>query len=474
MNANESHLKDRLGNEALADPAGQAAMWEAIEGQLHSGTSKPVAGWWMFGALAFVLGAGFTWFYLAPSDALLAEDLRGDFTQVQLEPMSQFAGTSSTPYALHVNSNTENTTPAFTGRQESNSTRPTPQTRAYTPNPDALQQAATGIPSNNSNPASSRSTQQPTPTPLASGSAPSPEPVHVSAFTATPTPSPTEVYKAVSEPINTDPAPRFFSELQKGYPGLLTPIQPAFENLETATFKTFQNEATLPGPYSISMYAGPNMSRLYITGGHSETQDQFQTADLGFSVGVALNRRINTFSQISAGLEWHNYWSHFELERYTTSIDSLPNQIVEYIINGGTGDTVEVVYGTAAVTSVEHRRIIHHNRYSTLGIPFEYSAELNLGQLRAGLGIGAVIHVRTNSIGRGLNAAGEIITYTKEDAPQAAISLSPRIRPYIAYPINERLQFDLSASMGVQRQFATEVKSRMHFYHFRVGLTRHF
>lgn len=488
MNATESHLKDRFGNEALADPAGQAALWASIEGQMHSGKRKPAFAWWMFGALTFVLGAGFTWFYIAPSPALQVEfdgasnaklhtgynkaiagsDLNfSDVAKIDqqanakndLQEMRNLA-TGATNLTTRTSSggsgddgqtsnfgSGENTSlaqaglPPFTPQQEGSLFGET----ASAPTSEASNLGNTGT---KSTPAS------PSYTPPSNRSSLATPP---SELTASGT---VGAGAAISRSTNT-----------------LLPIpalSPLFEQRLEGEFVGFENEQHTPSLFSMRLYAGPNMSRTHIVGAHHDTHNPYQSADIGSTIGLSLNRRIGQHSAASVGVEWNNYWNHFDIERITTSIDSLPNQVVEYIINGVTGDTVEVVYGTAAVTTETTRRVVHHNRYRTIGIPVEFSREFNLGQLRAGLGIGAVIHLRQIATGRGLNAAGEIVSYVSFDAPQNKVMVSPRLRPYLAYPINERLQLDVSASWGWQRQFSGEVKSNMLFYNFQLGLTRNF
>lgn len=86
----------------------------------------------------------------------------------------------------------------------------------------------------------------------------------------------------------------------------------------------------------------------------------------------------------------------------------------------------------------------------------------------------AVLHVQLEATGRSLNSEGEVVNYTRTDASQAAVSLSPQLRPFVGVSLSPAWRLDAAMPVGLQWGRFEDRNTHTTLGGLQVGLTRRF
>jgi len=486
MNPLEKHLKDRLADAtAPVSPAGQDALWAAVEGGLD-GRHNRGAFWFVLGGLfSIALSIVAVWYLRAPADtdqlapaqtiasntfkrsaqntssgysALLNEDVALPSGEAAFQTVSGERGgtTASNDLTTSMLSGVAGMQPLDTPQLDApvvqvNTTAPNAETAPpHTPAAPVVQTVATSEVDNTAD--ASRTPDATLAPPIAPLNSTNPTPQ---------TPAATR-----SAADRTSPSPL----------SLLPLLQPDWTPtaLGADLIATAQDVEQPAKSWAIRAYGGGTWSKVRYTGEGTSDFNVFQRPDWGWSVGAAFQLDMSPGQRLEVGLGVNEFYHRFDYELTTVGEVLVENQLIETQINGITGDTVALIYGNVLATRTEYRRVLHHNRQRTFSVPVEWQWVSTSGRFEAGLGLGAVLHLQLDAAGRTLNAEGEVVYYTGTDAPQTAVSVSPRLRPFVGVTLSPSWRLDVAVPVGLQWGRYEDWGTRTTLGGLQLGLTRRF
>lgn len=423
MNSLDNKIKQRFADEALApSPASQDALWAAIDGQM-SGRKRAGILWWTGGIFIAALSFVAAWYFITPASA---QQLGKQGAGQEWAMAEGYAAAYSTN---HVQVETASTAVEA-------STVPTDtQTDKYV-SPVELDVRATHTPAVNTH--LSNSDQPLTPQ---------------GGFSAKNTQGSTtslaiETSLSNAAILRSEIAGSFESE---NFTADLLPLQTRVPNaFETLSAKGLMSQAkplnaTMQRPWNLRIHSGPNWSSVRYDSGEA---NDYQQADMGWGTGIGIDVPLKNKLGWTAGLDYNTYYHQFDFERTWQDSVILEDQVIETHINAITGDTVEVVYGDLMAIRTNYRRVLHHNKYQVLSIPLGARFETGQGGWTVGCAFEAVLHLRLQAQGRGLNPEGVVTEYSNDAAPQSSVALGWQVRPYLGVQLAPEWRAEVALRYG--------------------------
>jgi len=461
MNPLEQHLKDRFADaSAPVSPAGQDALWVAVEGSLD-GKRNRGAFWFVLGGLfATALSIVAIWYLRAPADA-------DQLAWAGATAPTTFKGWTQTASAGHsalLGQNAVLTSGEAGQTTASGEADQTPTKGALT---TGMRSGVAGMPPSDAPQPDAPVVEASTPG-IAANTPPQTLEPAAAAVDRT-TEARAALPAARTAPDHTPPAPRMPLNLLP----LLQPDWTPATLIPTLTATSRQ--VTGPGkPWAIRAYGGATWSSVRYTGEGTSDINSYQRPDWGWSAGAGFQLDMRPGRRLEVGLGLNECYHRLDFERTTVSQVLVEDQLIEIQVNAITGDTVALIYGEVLATRTDYQRVLHHNRQRTLSVPVEWQWVRTAGRFEAGLGLGAVLHVQLEATGRSLNSEGEVVNYTRTDAPQAAVSLSPQLRPFVGVSLSPAWRLDAAMPVGLQWGRFEDWNTCTTLGGLQVGLTRRF
>ena len=199
-------------------------------------------------------------------------------------------------------------------------------------------------------------------------------------------------------------------------------------------------------PLAIRMFTGPTRSQFSMEGG-SQEHDVFH-AD--FSAGGGVMLEVNWDLRWSVGFAWHDYVHSLQHTEVTETAIFTPG-VVSITINTQTGDTLSIEEGLVAGVEERVRTVDLHNRFRAYSIPVEWRTVKSRGRFQFGLGLGAMLQVRSRAYGSILNPQGEITGYSDSNLSRGRLTVMPTLRAFSGVRFAPGWRADVGLATGIQR-----------------------
>ena len=223
----------------------------------------------------------------------------------------------------------------------------------------------------------------------------------------------------------------------------IRPIQSAWN----APFLVPLADMDEPGtPLAIRVFAGPTRSQFSMEGGAQE-HDVFH-AD--FSTGCGVMLEVNGDLRWSVGFAWHDYVHSLQHTEITETAISTPG-VVSVTVDSQTGDTLAIEEGLVAGVEERVRTVDLHNRFRAYSIPLEWRTVKSHGRFQFGVGLGAMLQVRSLAYGSILNQQGEITGYSDGNLSRGRLTVMPTIRAFSGLRFAPAWRADVGLATGIQR-----------------------
>ena len=199
-------------------------------------------------------------------------------------------------------------------------------------------------------------------------------------------------------------------------------------------------------PLAIRVFTGPTRSQFSLEGGAPE-HDVFH-AD--FSAGGGVMLEVNGDLRWSVGLAWHDYVHSLQHTEVTETAITTPG-VVSITIDTQTGDTLAIEEGSVDGVEERTRTVDLHNRFRAYSIPVEWRTVRGHGRFQFGLGLGAVLQVRSRAYGSILNPQGEITGYSDVNLSRGRLTVMPTLRAFSGIRFAPGWRADIGLATGIQR-----------------------
>ena len=199
-------------------------------------------------------------------------------------------------------------------------------------------------------------------------------------------------------------------------------------------------------PLAIRVFTGPTRSQFSMEGGAPE-HDVFH-AD--FSAGGGLMLEFNGDLRWSVGFAWHDYVHSLQHTEVTETAIFTPG-VVSITINTQTGDTLSIEEGLVAGVEERTRTVDLHNRFRAYSIPVEWRTVRSRGRFQIGMGLGAMLQIRSRAYGSILNPQGEITSYSDGNLSRGRLTVMPTLRAFSGVRFAPGWRADVGLATGIQR-----------------------
>ena len=223
----------------------------------------------------------------------------------------------------------------------------------------------------------------------------------------------------------------------------IRPIQPAWNAPLLVPLADAEKSRT---PLAIRVFTGPTRSQFSLEGGAPE-HDVFH-AD--FSAGGGVMLEVNGDLRWSVGLAWHDYVHSLQHTEVTETAITTPG-VVSITIDSQTGDTLAIEEGSVDGVEERTRTVDLHNRFRAYSIPVEWRTVRGHGRFQFGLGLGAVLQVRSRAYGSILNPQGEITGYSDGNLSRGRLTVMPTLRAFSGIRFAPGWRADVGLATGIQR-----------------------
>jgi len=221
------------------------------------------------------------------------------------------------------------------------------------------------------------------------------------------------------------------------------PIQSAWNALFLAPLADAEEPRK---PLAIRAFTGPTRSQFSMQSGAQEP-DVFH-AD--FSAGGGVMLEVNGDLRWSVGFAWHDYVHSLQHTDMTeTAIFTLG--VVSITIDTQTGDTLAIEEGLVAGMEERVRTVDLHNRFRAYSIPVEWRTVRSQGRFQFGLGLGAMLQIRSRAFGSILDSEGEINSYSDGNLSRGRLTVMPTIRAFSGIRFAPGWRADVGLATGIQR-----------------------
>ena len=198
--------------------------------------------------------------------------------------------------------------------------------------------------------------------------------------------------------------------------------------------------------FAIRAFAGPTWSHFSVV--DNPEQSAYFHADN--SAGGGLMFEFNGAQAWSIGLAWTDFVHNLQYTETTETEISAPG-VVSVVVDISTGDTLSINEGPLAGVEERSRYVDHHNRLQAFSIPLEWRQVRSLGQLQYGLGLGAMLQIRSGASGSIINAEGLVVRYSDGHLSRGRLTVVPMARLFAGLRFAPAWRMDLGVAAGVQR-----------------------
>ena len=199
-------------------------------------------------------------------------------------------------------------------------------------------------------------------------------------------------------------------------------------------------------PLAIRVFTGPTRSQFSM-GGESQELDVFH-AD--FSAGGGVMLEVNGDLRWSVGFAWHDYVHSLQHTDITETAITTPG-VVSITIDTQTGDTLAIEEGLVAGVEERVRTVDLHNRFRAFSIPVEWRTVRSRGRFQFGLGLGAMLQVRSQAYGSILDSEGDITGYSDGNLSRGRLTVMPTLRVFSGVRFAPGWRADVGLATGIQR-----------------------
>jgi len=242
-------------------------------------------------------------------------------------------------------------------------------------------------------------------------------------------------------------------------------------------------EVDIPKPkaysWQISLLGGVNNSLFNFKSTESselaELKSETENGEWGVNVGLKAAMVLNNKWLLSSGLEYQNVSSIFDIVQTTNMQILKEDQIVKFLIDEISGDTIGTVLEDVLVDSVVTRTIVNHNRYQQLSIPLEIGVQKYHGDLMYGLQAGISVNFVTSQSGKTLDPSGEIVSFNSSDGftPFRNFHIGYRVSPFIGYRVAKNWAFTFRPQLAFNPHAgfdSSDIQLRSSQFNFNVGV----
>jgi hypothetical protein len=223
----------------------------------------------------------------------------------------------------------------------------------------------------------------------------------------------------------------------------IRPIQSAWNAPFLAPLADAEEPRT---PLAIRVFTGPTRSQFSMEGGTQE-HDVFH-AD--FSAGGGVMLEVDGDLRWSVGFAWHDYVHSLQHTEVTETAIFTPG-VVSITINTQTGDTLAIEEGLVAGVEERVRTVDLHNRFRAYSIPVEWRTVRSRGRFQFGLGLGAMLQIRSRAYGSILDSEGEITGYSDGNLSRGRLTVMPTVRAFSGVRFAPGWRADIGLATGIQR-----------------------
>ncbi|MGB1670598.1 MAG: hypothetical protein ACPHCT_03920, partial [Flavobacteriales bacterium] len=223
----------------------------------------------------------------------------------------------------------------------------------------------------------------------------------------------------------------------------IRPIQSAWNAPFLAPLADAEEPRT---PLAIRVFTGPTRSQFSMESGAPE-HDVFH-AD--FSAGGGVMLEVNGDLRWSVGFAWHDYVHSLQHTDVTETAIFTPG-VVSITINTQTGDTLAIEEGLVAGVEERVRTVDLHNRFRAYSIPVEWRTFRSRGRFQFGVGLGAMLQIRSRAYGSILDSEGEITGYSDGNLSRGRLTVMPTVRAFSGVRFAPGWRADVGLATGIQR-----------------------
>ncbi|MGB1618221.1 MAG: hypothetical protein ACPHBM_01245 [Flavobacteriales bacterium] len=223
----------------------------------------------------------------------------------------------------------------------------------------------------------------------------------------------------------------------------IRPIQSAWNAPFLAPLADAEEPRT---PLAIRVFTGPTRSQFSMESGAPE-HDVFH-AD--FSAGGGVMLEFNGDLRWSVGFAWHDYVHSLQHTEVTETAISTPG-VVSITINTQTGDTLAIEEGLVAGVEERVRTVDLHNRFRAYSIPVEWRTVRSRGRFQFGVGLGAMLQIRSRAYGSILDSEGEITGYSDGNLSRGRLTVMPTVRAFSGVRFAPGWRADVGLATGIQQ-----------------------
>lgn len=210
----------------------------------------------------------------------------------------------------------------------------------------------------------------------------------------------------------------------------------------------FGNVEDIPEPTTLTIraFAGPTWSHFSVVD-DPEQSAHFRADN---SAGGGLMIEFDGAQAWSMGLVWTDYVHNLQYTE-TTETEISATGVVSVVVDVSTGDTLSINEGVVAGVEQRSHYVDHHNRLQAFSIPLEWRQVKSLGRLQYGLGLGAMLQIRSGASGSIINTEGLVVRYSDGNLSRGRLTVVPMARLFAGLRFAPAWRMDLGIAAGVQR-----------------------
>jgi len=257
----------------------------------------------------------------------------------------------------------------------------------------------------------------------------------------------------------------------------------ASPTLEVPDNEQHKVQRNLPIKWQADLFGGINTRYTnHQSNDYSDLADLKNTTakqDLGTSYGINAGLVFKDRWLLNSGIEYHQLWSKFDYEEIKQFQVLKEDVLLRIWVDAATGDTLNTLYGDTLVNAISTRTVLHYNQFQRVSIPLEIGVQQNHGKFLYGITAGTVFNFTNQQSGRTLDASGEIIDFSGNDAtaPYKSFDIGLRVSPLVGYQLSENWSLTLRPQWTWNQNTNfddTDIKIGFHQVNLNIGLRHSF
>lgn len=209
----------------------------------------------------------------------------------------------------------------------------------------------------------------------------------------------------------------------------------------------------------------------------AQFKNQSESGEWGSTFGLSIRKQIKNGWYAESGIEKNTSWTKFEYDSEYTVDAFFENELIEIVIDGSTGDTTDLIYGTAEGTIFHDRYVKDYTKVSMTTIPLMLGKTFDLNTIHIGISAGPVLNLVQSQEGRLFNRDSEIIAFDSAgaDAPLDEVDLGARISGYVNYELSQSWSVVLTSSASqVRKKGDDDLTTSFRWWTAAIGLNYNF